>query len=353
MRSCLARSLLVAAALAAQFGLAPTAVAQEEIVMATWGGTTGETFKKDWVVPFEAAIGIKVRMIFGGSASNKQQVAAQKDKPQIDVLTMVSGDALSAYEANLTEALDPREIPNLASISDVAIRRAPDGKVYGASLYFTVLGILYRTDKVTWPMETWADLWDPKLKDKVGVPNPKYANAYFLAMMNKIAGGQPNDIAPGIAKTKTLASNTILEYEAPFPTLDKMVQGEIWAMPILDIAAAKLLAKGDFPARFYVPKEGAPSGVDVIALVKNAPHAAAAKKFINFVLSKNAAGAVCNDLVLTCVNKSWEPDAKIKNRVLTPQEIQRLIAFDDAVVNRDKGKWLEAWIREVTPALSR
>jgi len=351
MRSFLA-PFFAAAIVVAGAGGAPNALA-EEIVMATWGGTTGEIFQKNWVAPFEAATGIKVRMIYGSSASNKQQVAAQKDKPQIDLITMVSGDGLSAYQANLTEALDQKEITNLGSSADVAIRRAPDGKVYGASLYFTVLGVLYRTDKVTWPMESWADLWNPKLKDKVGVPNPKYANAHFLAMMNQIAGGQLTDISPGIAKTKTLAGNAIVEYDSVPPLLTKLMQGEIWAAPILDIAATRALAQADFPARFYVPKEGAPSSVDVIALVKNAPNSAAAKKFINFVLSEKAAGAACNDLIVTCVNKAWEPDQKIKGRVLTPQQIQRLIAFDDNVVNRDKGKWLESWIRDVTPALSR
>jgi putative spermidine/putrescine transport system substrate-binding protein len=327
--------------------------AEEELVMATWGGATGEIFKKNWGDPFEKATGIKVRMIYGSSSSNKQQVAAQKDKPQIDVLTMVSGDALAAYESGLTEALDPKEIPNLDAAVDVAKRHAPDGKIYAAPLYFTVLGVIYRTDKMGAPMTSWADLWSPKLKDKLAIPNPKFANAHFLVMMNKLAGGQLSDITPGIEKTKTLKGNAILEFEAIPPLMTKIMQGEVWAAPVLDVSAARALKAHDAPAKFYVPKEGAPASVDVIALVKNAPHTAAAKKFIDFVLSKDAAGGACNDLVTTCVRADWIPADKIKDNVLTREEIGRLIAVDDEIVNRDKGKWLEAWIREVTPITSR
>ena len=50
-------------------------------------------------------------------------------------------------------------------------------------------GIAYRTDKVKPEIKCWNDLWDPRLKNKVGVSSPKYMSGYFLLMTNKMAGG--------------------------------------------------------------------------------------------------------------------------------------------------------------------
>ena len=86
------------------------AVAQE-VVLATWGGAWGKAFQESAIAPFEKTTGIKVKVIYGVSSTNLAQVAAQKDRPQIDVITMVSGDGLAAWQQGLTAALDAKTIP--------------------------------------------------------------------------------------------------------------------------------------------------------------------------------------------------------------------------------------------------
>ena len=79
-------SLLASAAALALLaaGTSPAAAQGKEITFATWGGAFGKAFEKVWTKPFEDETGIKVKMIFGGSLSNKQKVIAEAANPQID-----------------------------------------------------------------------------------------------------------------------------------------------------------------------------------------------------------------------------------------------------------------------------
>ena len=183
-------------AIAVVGGLLAVPALAQEVVVATWGGVWGKAFQESMFEPFE-----KVKVITGVSSSNLATVAAQKDKPQIDVITMVSGDGLAAWQRGLTERLDPQEVPALRELVDIALRRDKDSVIF-AGMWMYPMGILYRTDKITWPFKSWADLWDPRLKNKVAVTSPKYANAHFLAIVNKLAGGSEENVGPGFAKVK-------------------------------------------------------------------------------------------------------------------------------------------------------
>ena len=153
---------LIGTTLAAAAALGVAGAAADEITMATWGGAFGKAFQKHWTGPFEAATGTKVNLIFGGSLTNKQKVAAEKDDPKIDVLTMVTGDAIDAYRRDLTVALDPARLANLSQLRDLAIKKGEDGGILGAGLWVTAFGVAYRTDKVDFELETWNDLADPR-----------------------------------------------------------------------------------------------------------------------------------------------------------------------------------------------
>src|SRR5688572_23857997 len=88
-------SIAGAFALAAVSGL--TAAQPQQLTVATWGGLFGKTLEQHFIRPFEKASGIKVNVTFGGSAFNKQKIEAERNNPQIDVATMVVGDAIDAY----------------------------------------------------------------------------------------------------------------------------------------------------------------------------------------------------------------------------------------------------------------
>ena len=332
-------------------GAAVAPAAAQELVMATWGGAWGKAFQESMIEPFEKATGVKVRVISGVSSTNLAAIIAQKDRPQVDVITMVQGDAIAAWQRGVTEALDVKDVPTLSDLTESAVRR-DKGQVIFAGMWTYPMGIIYRTDKITWPLKAWADLWDPRLKNKVAVTSPKYSNSYFLAMINRLAGGTENNADPGFAKIKTLGANLLADVADDVTPGRMLAQGEIWAVPMLSGTAYKVIEQG-VPAKFVIPEEGAPAGMDVIALVKGGPHPAEAKKFINYVIGQESLTKTCEILKLTPLNRKVTLSPETAKRVVAAEEMKRLVTLDDEAINKNKAAWLERWSKEISPMTSR
>ncbi len=350
MKKASGRIVLAVLSAAVVFGV-PCAASAQEIVLATWGGAWGKAFQQSMIEPFEKATGIKVKVIYGVSSSNLATIEAQKDKPQVDVITMVSGDGLTAWHRGLIAALDPKEVPALQDMTEIAIRR-DQGSIMFSGMWTYPMGIIYRTDKVNWKIKSWWDLWDARLKNKVAVPSPKYANAHFLVMISKLVGGGENNVDPGFAKIKALGQNLLVDVADDVTPQRLLAQGEIWAVPMLSASAYKVIEQG-VPAEFVIPDEGAPAGMDVIALVKGAPHSAEAKRFINYVIGPESLTKTCELLKLTPLNRKVQLSPEVAKRVVSAEEMKRLVVFDEEAINRSKAAWLERWSKEISPMTTR
>jgi len=339
---------LVASALT---GATATA-AEKEIVLATWGGTWGKAITERAIQPFEKATGIKIKVISGVSLANMQMVAAQRANPQIDLIMSTVQDAVNAHNDGLLVSLDPTEIPSLASLPDFGYRRDASGKPMFAGMWIYPYGIAYRTDKVNPEIKCWKDLWEPRFKNKVGVSSPKYMSGYFLLMANKIAGGTEANVKPGIGWIKQMGTNLLAVIDDSAAQQRLLAQGEVWAVPMLSSAAYKLIDEG-VPAKFVIPCEGAPAGLDVISLVKNAPHSAEAKKFIEFYISAPTITAVTEQLKITPVNAKAQLTSEHAKYTVSKTDFGKMVTFSEQAIIKDRAAWQDAWDREIAPMTKR
>jgi putative spermidine/putrescine transport system substrate-binding protein len=345
------KSLLTPLLLAA--GLLGAATASAEVTMATWGGAYGEAFKKHLAEPFEKETGIKVNLVYGNSLSNYQKLVAQKQKPQIDIVTLGSDVAVQGFQDGLFEAVDPKEFPQVNVAKDKGLRYA-DRKLMFLPFFMLSYGILYRTDLVPFEITSWNDLNDPRLRNKVGVSSPRHAGGAFLLMMNKLAGGSEGNVAPGLAKVKSLDKNLLLIADGDAQQIQLITQGEVWAQTVVSGAVAGPVEKG-LKARYVVPKEGAVGILDVLGLVKNAPSSAEAKKFIQYVLTPERLKAISDELYVIPTN----PDVPISPKVVqmigggSSESLGRLVWFDEKAQILNRPKWIESWDREIIPMTKR
>jgi spermidine/putrescine-binding protein len=350
MRPSIRRSFLALVAILVVMGSTGTAIAQE-LIFATWGGPWGKAFQQSMIEPFEKATGIKIKVIYGVSATNMAQVVAQRERPQIDAITLTSGDGLAAWQQGLTAALDSKEVPALNDLLDIGVKRDKGDVIY-AGMWTVYMGILYRTDKVPFKITSWQDLWDARLKNKVAVTSPKYANAHFFAMINKLAGGTEENVDPGFARMRALGPNLLAEYTDDVTPQRLLAQGEIWAVPMLSAPAYKVIEQG-VPVEFVIPKEGAPGYLNVIAMIKGAPHAAEARRFINYVIGAESLTKTCEILKLAPLNRKVRLNPETSSRVLTGEQMKQIVVFNEDAINRNKMAWLERWTREITPLTTR
>ena len=101
-----------------------------------------------------------VAKLRGGAASNYDVIS-----PSSDVATMLSRSGLVA-------PLDLSKIPNYSQVSS-KLTTMPlvknDGKVYGVPLTWGPNPLLYDKTAFPQPPAAWADLWDPKYKNKLSL----------------------------------------------------------------------------------------------------------------------------------------------------------------------------------------
>lgn len=342
----------LAATLFAALLFNPLAASAREIVLATWGGTWGKAIAEQAIAPFEKATGITVKVISGVSLANIQMVAAQRAAPRIDLVMATSQDAVNAYDDGLFAPLDPKDIPALASLPESGLRKDRSGAVMFAGMWVYPYGIVYRTDKVKNEIKCWKDLWRPDLKNKVGVSSPKYMNGFFLLMANKLAGGNEANVTPGLNLVKTMGANLVAVVDDSAGQQRLLAQEEVWAVPMVSSPAYKMIDEG-VPAKFVVPCEGAPAGMDVVALVKNAPNAADAKKFIDFYLKPDTIANVTRELKITPVSRGAKLTPEHAKYTVSDADFAKLVTFSEQATSKGRPAWQDAWDREIAPMTRR
>ncbi|ARP83493.1 hypothetical protein CAL12_23500 [Bordetella genomosp. 8] len=345
--------LMAAAALAIATAMTGVGTARaEEVVLATWGGTWGKAIAEQAIAPFEKATGIKVRVVSGVSLVNIQMIAAQRASPKIDLVMATSQDAITAYDDGLLAPVDPAGVSALASLPAFGAPRDAQGKVMFAGIWVYPYGIVYRTDKVQQPITCWKDLWRPDLANKVAVSSPRYMNGLFLLMSNRMAGGNEQDVTPGLNLIKQMGRNLLAVSDDSASQQRLLAQGEVWAVPMVSSAAYKLIDEG-VTAKFVIPCEGAPAGMDVIALVKNAPHPRAATQFMDFFLRADVIANVTRELKITPVNRDAKLTPEHARYTVSDEAFSKLLRFDERAVIANRAAWQDLWDRQIAPMTLR
>ncbi|RLE91852.1 MAG: hypothetical protein DRN04_11805 [Thermoprotei archaeon] len=325
------------------------------VVVHTWGGDLGESFRKNIVEPFEKKYGIKVIIIEGMAADAEARVRLGKEHPEIDVACMCPSNAIKLWKEGLIEELKPEEIPELNNIYDFAKLTDEKGRIFFVGMYGYTTELIYRTDKIKKNITSWKDLWDPDFKGVVMLSAIPYNNAHGFVMIARAWGGSEYNVEPAFEKIKELAEmgNLAYVYRTDMEPFDLISSGEAWIGDVLSFTSAALIKAG-VPVKRVIPEEGVPVGLDGLTLVKNAPHPEEAKLFINFVLAKEQNEKHANTIGCFPTNKYAEIYPEVAPFVPTREEIEtKLLKFDEGYIAEHIGEWLERWEKEIAPLLGR
>lgn len=161
--------------------------------------------------------------------------------------------------------------------------REPTGSVWGVS--GTLFGITYNTNKVK-PADapkSWADLTNPKYRGLITSGDPSQPSAASDMLIKLQATGTINDDwLRGIAANKPAVKN---ELELANTAVAQGAYG-ISMVNIYNFYASD--RKKGAPIAFVYPSDGVMIEPNYYGIVKNAPHTAAARLFMNWLFSKEA-----------------------------------------------------------------
>jgi len=332
---CLALSLALIGLAAA-----PSAADVTELRLMTWGGHWQDIFRPV-VVEFENQTGIKVVFVVqSGSGDGLNKITAQRGNPQVDVWTSIESTVQAATEADLLASLDPAKIPNLEALP-AALKTET-----GVAIWLSPRGIFYRKDLVPFEITKWEDLWDSRLKGKVGT-SFDLDRGNFLIMAALINGGSEKDIDPGFAKMQALKPNLHAVYKTDPESIKLLETGEIsvagWG--ILPNVYAHLGPDSKYQFVMPAPRFLATIPVSIVK-GRGADQQAAAEKLVNFMLEPSSQTVMTTIAGTLPSNPKADAPEKLKS-IIPALPVPDVYSIDWSVVNSNFSTWQDRWGKEV------
>ena len=272
--------LLVLALLLTVFGVA--AADDEKVVIqydcipnyANWGGVTA-LYKK--------VSGVIVPPDPKGSSLALAALEKEKADPQADTSYYSGAIGLQAAGMGLHEPYKPRgweKIP--AGLKD------PNGlwwTVHTSAIAFVVNTRALGGAPVP---RSWKDLLKPVYKGKIAYDDPTWGGTSFTLVygLNTLLGGSDRNFKPGLDYLKKLDANV-----ASYPResiYNAVLRGETPIWINADGNGYKMKWADNGPVEVVLPAEGTFTMPLVMGLVKGAPHKEEAKKYLDWLLTKDA-----------------------------------------------------------------
>lgn len=335
-----------AVAAVASLAFVQGALAQETLVINSFGGAYEQTHRDLVITPFEKANNVKVEVVTAYSADALAQLRAQKDNPKFDVVHFSGGLEHAAAAEGLLAPIKPEELSNYGKMYPFAVKSIDKG--IGPMYSTAVIGLIYNTDQVKAVPTSWKDLEDKAYADQVLLTDAA-SNTYGLLgflMMNQVAGGSLDNVQPGLDLVKALLPTSTIVSKSP-EIQQNFAQGNAWIAPYAQ-DYAYTLTKAGLPIAFVQPKEGGVLAPITVNLVAGAKQRDLALKFIDFSIRAEASKGWAEALRYTPTNKDAKLADDVAAQVVYGEEaVAKLVDFDANVIAKNRSAWNEAWSRAI------
>ena len=216
---------------------------------------------------------IKFDYYSAGAGKLMAKIAAERQSGKLSADVLWHSEVPDFYQLKGEHLFEKYVSPEVKYIKSTVTD--PDGYFTPARL--GTLGIVYNTKKVKVAPKTWNDLLNPEFKGSVGIANPSLSGTSFMsvAMIINTFGWDYFQKAKANGAKMGHGSGQVV---------DDTASGDFKASIAVDYIALDKIKKGANLALVY-PREMLviPSP---IAIFKGSPNIPAAKKFVDFLLSK-------------------------------------------------------------------
>ena len=273
------------------------------------------------VEEFEKESGVKVEVIAAGTGELLKRVESEKANPLGDIFW---GGSLNTMKpkAALFE--------NYTSVNEDHIQPAFKN-TEGPMTRFTDIPsvIMINTNLIgDVKVEGYEDLLNPALKGKI-------ASSYehLINMLYAMGNGDPDKGWDYVEKLCRNLDGKLLSGSSA--VYKGVADGEYAVGLTFEEGGAKYVADGA-PVKLVYMKEGVISKPDGIYIIKNAKHMENAKKFIDFITSKEAQSIIASQLHRRSVRDDVDPPVG-----LLPKDQIKIIDDNEQVVEKNKKSWLD------------
>ena len=315
------------------------------LVFATFSGSWEEAHRDVLVPAFRKSTG-NAEIVLDPMLSVDQiaKITAARASPPIDVMLHDPGPALVAIAQDLAA---PYPVGKSVHYKDLI---AEAQQPMGPAAFFQVVGLTYNPDKIKTPPSSWADLWKPEYKGRVGITNMNSTlGTGFMVEIARMHGGSEADIDEAFKAIAALKPNIAAVAANPSQLATLFQQGQIDISPGNFNAIQILKARG-VPVEFVAPKEGAIGFKTTIHIVKNSGASDLAFALIEAALSPEVQQRLMEPPYLIVptngkVVMSGEVAAVLAK---SPDELKQKFVFQDwKKINERRPQWIERFNRDI------
>jgi len=208
-----------------------------------------------------------------GAGKLMAKIAAERQSGKMTVDVLWHSEVPDFYQLKKENMFEKYVSPEAKNVKSTV--KDPDGFFTPARL--GTLGIVYNTKRITAPPATWQDLLDPRFKNGYGIANPALSGTSFMSVAMLV-----NNL--GWDYIQNLKKNGARVGHGSGQVVDDTASGDLKAALGVDYIVIDKIVKGA-NLGFVYPKEMLviPSPV---AIMKGTPNLSAAKKFVDFLLSR-------------------------------------------------------------------
>ena len=329
-------SLVAAPMIAPQSALAQSG----ELRVANWGGDWNERVVRAFEAPFINSKGIKIIHELSNPPERKAKLLAERRLPRgsVDVAWLSDADAYEMDQAGVLEPIDQSKIPNWKYI---------DTKLQVPHIVTWIYGgivLMYNPNKVPEP-KSFADLWNPKYADRVGINDGIYFQYIYAASLAH--GGTMGNVEkafPALLDLKKAVKPRL------YPTHQALAAAfnseEVWISANYSSRIIQWTKEG-VPVKWSYPKEGAIFTSFGAGIPKKGLNRDAAYFYLNEMLEPQAAGKIGELTSYPPSTTNAEmPDEIRKTIAFTPEQIQQFNFVDYGYAAKNDSKWVEWWNKE-------
>lgn len=311
--------LALGALLAAAPLLATPSLAQEEKVLNVYNWS--DYIADDTIAEFEAETGIHVNYdVYDSNEIVEAKLLAGNSG--YDVVVPSANFLERQIAAGIFATLDKSKLPNLSNMDPDQMKNVAihdPGNAHSIPYMTFTVGIGYNTAKVKaalgdQPVNTWDIVFKPELAQKLAGCGIAMLDSpsEIMASALKYLGLDPNsESADDLAKGEALlmAVRPYIRYFHSSQYIDDLGNGEICVAVGYsgDVFIAKDAAADGVQVGYEIPREGALSSYDLLAVPADAPHPDNAHQFINFLMKPEIIAAISNYVFYANLNKAATP----------------------------------------------
>ena len=312
------------------------------ITVANWGGDWNDRTVRLFEAPLVESQGITIVRDLGMEPERKAKMLAERRlrRGTYDVAHLNGSDAFEMATNDVLANLDLAKLPNNADVVGTL------KSAYFVPWLYSGVVIMSNTQKVPAPPKSYAELWDPKWKGRLGLTNQLYFN--YMMMGGMVAGSGVMVGEPAMAKLLELKRAVAPKIYATHQALQAgLANGEVDVAVNYKARGLQWVNDG-LPLHVQYPSEGAISVVFGAGLPKRAANPEAAYFYLNAMLDRKAMADLAAASFYAPANTKAELSAALRGRIdFTADEQAKLKQPDYDHVAKNTAAWLEWWNKNI------